>query len=93
MKLVDIPGEFFCFPASGKALDHGEVISDVMPQCPHLFVEILDMSDMAVGVADLILDGSSREFPTDAAPQTPAYSTLDAGETKFEEVDDDDLPF
>jgi single-strand DNA-binding protein len=38
-------------------------------------------------------DGSSREFPTDAAPQTPAYSTLDAGETKFEEVDDDDLPF
>lgn len=38
-------------------------------------------------------DGISREFTPDAAPQTPAYSTLDAAETKFEEVDDDDLPF
>ncbi|MBQ1847144.1 MAG: single-stranded DNA-binding protein [Clostridia bacterium] len=38
-------------------------------------------------------DGSAREFSPDSVPQAPAYSTLDAGETKFEEVDDDDLPF
>lgn len=38
-------------------------------------------------------DGTSREFAPDTAAQTPAYSTIDAAETKFEEVDDDDLPF
>ena len=38
-------------------------------------------------------DGPARDYTAEQAPQTPAYSTLDAGEAKFEEVDDDDLPF
>ena len=42
---------------------------------------------------DAKADGASRDFIPDAAPQTPAYSTIDSAETKFEEVDDDDLPF
>lgn len=38
-------------------------------------------------------EGPSRDFAPDAAPQTPAYSTAPAELTKFEEADEDDLPF
>ena len=38
-------------------------------------------------------EGPARDFSPEAAPQTPAYST-DASElTKFDEADEDDLPF
>ena len=38
-------------------------------------------------------EGPNRDFAPDAVPQTPAYSTAPAELTKFEEADEDDLPF
>lgn len=38
-------------------------------------------------------EGPSRDFSPEAAPQTPAYSTSPSELTKFEEADEDDLPF
>ena len=38
-------------------------------------------------------EGPNRDFAPDSAPQTPAYSTAPTELTKFEEADEDDLPF
>lgn len=38
-------------------------------------------------------EGPSREFAPDSAPVTPAYSTPNAEPVKFDEADEDDLPF
>ena len=38
-------------------------------------------------------EGPSRDFSPDAIPQAPAYSTAPAELAKFEEADEDDLPF
>lgn len=46
-----------------------------------------------INFVDAKADGPAREFSADAVPTTPAYSTAPADLTKFEEVDEDDLPF
>ncbi|MBO4422857.1 MAG: single-stranded DNA-binding protein [Clostridia bacterium] len=38
-------------------------------------------------------EGPSRDFSPEAVPQTPAYSTSPEEITKFDDADDDDLPF
>ena len=45
-----------------------------------------------INFVDAKSEGPSRDFAPDA-PQTPAYSTAPAELTKFEEADEDDLPF
>lgn len=46
-----------------------------------------------INFVDAKSEGPNREFSPDAVPQAPAYSTAPAELTKFEEADEDDLPF
>jgi single-stranded DNA-binding protein len=46
-----------------------------------------------INFVDSKSEGPSRDFSPEPAPQTPAYSTAPQELTKFDEADEDDLPF